>query len=120
MHRSIPNAVVNGASRPGIGAAINLRVWTNGKPPTVVDHDHRHCRGDVSCGQCVRGLAHPRCNQLSGQVEALVTIIGHRRLAQVVARFLDLIDQDSPDPPRHIPPARPGCPESRRYGRFRG
>ena len=38
-----------------------------GKPPTTrrlaVDHDHRCCPGDRSCGKCIRGLLHDICNR---------------------------------------------------------
>lgn len=36
-----------------------------------VDHDHRHCESTWSCGQCIRGLVCPSCNQrdvLAGQL----------------------------------------------------
>jgi hypothetical protein len=28
-----------------------------------VDHDHNHCKGDRSCGDCVRGLLCADCNR---------------------------------------------------------
>lgn len=30
---------------------------------TVVDHNHACCPGEQSCGRCVRGLLHGRCNR---------------------------------------------------------
>lgn len=40
-----------------------------GQEPTCVDHDHRCCSGDVSCGRCVRKLLCQSCNVLVGQLE---------------------------------------------------
>lgn len=30
--------------------------------PEYVDHDHKCCSGDKSCGKCVRGILCPGCN----------------------------------------------------------
>jgi len=35
-----------------------------------VDHDHACCPGWTSCGRCVRGLLHPRCNTILGHHES--------------------------------------------------
>ena len=32
-------------------------------PPRVVDHDHGCCPGIFSCGECIRGVLCPTCNQ---------------------------------------------------------
>ena len=36
------------------------------KLSAVVDHDHKCCSGRTSCGKCVRGLVHWRCNLVLG------------------------------------------------------
>lgn len=33
----------------------------------VIDHNRFCCAGQVSCGECVRGIIHPKCNNLLGQ-----------------------------------------------------
>lgn len=35
--------------------------------PPCIDHDHRCCPGDKSCGKCVRGLICDNCNKGLGQ-----------------------------------------------------
>lgn len=49
-----------------------------------VDHDHRHCPGQKSCGQCVRGLAHANCNQQFAYVEKFIDRIGEERLHAIL------------------------------------
>jgi hypothetical protein len=36
-----------------------------------VDHDHKCCKGDSSCGKCVRGLLCGACNKALTRVEAI-------------------------------------------------
>lgn len=48
----------------------------DGKP--YVDHDHACCPSVVvakSCGNCIRGLLHPRCNHLLGVIEKNLDVI---------------------------------------------
>lgn len=52
-----------------------------------VDHDHRCCPGDRSCGLCIRGLAHDSCNKNLGFVEALVRLVGVERAHVVIDRL---------------------------------
>lgn len=40
-----------------------------------VDHDHRCCPGDRSCGKCVRALLCTSCNLLVGHVEATPMLV---------------------------------------------
>lgn len=37
-----------------------------GQSRLATDHDHNCCPGAPSCGRCIRGIAHGRCNQLIG------------------------------------------------------
>ncbi len=34
-----------------------------------IDHDHRCCTGAYSCGSCVRGIIHSRCNTAMGNFD---------------------------------------------------
>lgn len=49
-----------------------------------VDHNHRCCDGETSCGECVRGLAHHSCNRRIGSLEALIKHLGAERVHQLV------------------------------------
>ena len=42
---------------------------TNGKCQLAVDHDHKCCPGNTSCGKCVRSLLCNRCNTVLGFVQ---------------------------------------------------
>lgn len=37
--------------------------------PLDVEHDHKCCEGPFSCGLCIRGLVHRRCNTFIGTIE---------------------------------------------------
>jgi hypothetical protein len=41
----------------------------------VVDHDHRCCATRGSCGKCVRGLIHSRCNHLLGKARDRIDLL---------------------------------------------
>jgi Recombination endonuclease VII len=49
----------------------------------VVDHDHDCCPGPRSCGQCIRGLLCPGCNQAAGILDDSAV------LAERVADYLE-------------------------------
>lgn len=34
-----------------------------------VDHDHKCCNGEKSCGKCIRGVLHDTCNQYIARIE---------------------------------------------------
>jgi Recombination endonuclease VII len=52
----------------GLCALCGNLMLPRGVGPTsvVVDHDHGCCPGLRSCGECVRGLIHKRCNMVIG------------------------------------------------------
>lgn len=49
-----------------------------------VDHDHRCCKGSVSCGNCVRHLLCWHCNTMLGKIEM------KPKLSQLMAHYIDL------------------------------
>jgi hypothetical protein len=56
------------ADQQGLCANPNCQ---NGPPAgrrLYVDHDHGHCPGKRSCGNCIRGLLCPSCNFALGNV----------------------------------------------------
>lgn len=42
----------------------------------TVDHDHGCCRGIRSCGKCVRGLVHRRCNLILAGANDSTSVLG--------------------------------------------
>jgi len=48
------------------------RQTKSGQP--TIDHDHRCCSGDKSCGECVRGVLCARCNSAVAHFERLLGI----------------------------------------------
>jgi hypothetical protein len=77
------------------GNAVDLTRRGTGRAP-VVDHDHRCGCGAYSCGLCVRGLAHQRCNLYLGQLEGAVVLLGPARVAALAALVGG--DHDASDP----------------------
>ena len=49
----------------GLCAICRYPLGEETRTPSV-DHDHRCCPGRKSCGECVRGLTHTRCNSMIG------------------------------------------------------
>jgi hypothetical protein len=54
-----------------------------------VDHDHRCCSGNKSCGSCVRHLLCVKCNTLVGTVES------KPKLAYLLSNYVDLRPLDN-------------------------
>ncbi len=58
------------AAQKGLCAACGVAMFPKGREllSAVVDHDHACCPDSKSCGGCVRGLVHWRCNMVLGYV----------------------------------------------------
>jgi hypothetical protein len=59
------------AAQNGLCALCDLPMVRGGRKydSVCVDHDHECCSGYKSCGKCVRGLIHRRCNFVLGYAE---------------------------------------------------
>jgi len=63
-----------------------------------VDHDHSCCPGDVSCGQCIRGVLCARCNKLLGLAADNTKVLQQAILFLAQHDFIEeTCDTDSPD-----------------------
>ena len=71
-------------SQAGLCAVCNELMSPTGRSPesVVVDHDHNCCKGQSSCGKCVRGLIHKRCNTVLG------SSLDNPKLLQSAAAYL--------------------------------
>ena len=49
-----------------------------------VDHDHRCCPGEVTCGNCIRGILCASCNNAAGRLKDVPALA--RRLAEYLTR----------------------------------
>ena len=56
-----------------------LRRKAQGTAPTI-DHDHRCCNTERSCGKCIRGILCVRCNTLIGGYERLALVVDPEKL----------------------------------------
>jgi len=75
-----------GLSQPQISAMIQLQNNVCGLcqigSPDAIDHDHKCCPSDVTCGSCVRGVVCYRCNialsrfESDGWITAATTYLG--------------------------------------------
>jgi hypothetical protein len=53
-----------------------------GQDKPYVDHDHACCPGVKSCGQCIRGLIHHKCNVILGYVNDQSALL--RKIAEYI------------------------------------
>lgn len=56
-----------------------------------VDHDHSCCPGEKSCGNCVRGIVHGRCNMIVGKFE--IGALRDPELIELAAFYLAMTPQ---------------------------
>ena len=73
---------------------------TNAAQPTI-DHDHRCCTGDRSCGNCVRGILCGRCNTWIGNLENMLEVHDLKDVFVYLGRLVDagfLLDVRTPLP----------------------
>ena len=68
----------------GQACAVCLVTEPNGKGYWHVDHDHRCCPSERSCGRCVRGILCMRCNMALGSLGDDVAIL--RRAVEYLDR----------------------------------
>lgn len=68
--------------------------WTHSNLPqgnlrtqVHVDHNHCHCPGVYGCSECVRGLAHGKCNLLVGHIEGYIQKYGLTAFANLIERL---------------------------------
>jgi hypothetical protein len=54
--------------QPFADAFDSLRNGSVGLVPSI-DHDHSCCPGEQTCGKCIRGIVHLRCNRLCGMAK---------------------------------------------------
>jgi hypothetical protein len=53
-----------------------------------IDHDRACCPGEGSCGKCVRGIVHFRCNRMMGHLKDNPELL--RKCAEYLERHLKL------------------------------
>lgn len=85
LQRLIAHNVPLDLQHKWLSAGINLlcdfcgkTLYRQSRP--CIDHDHRCCPGDVSCGKCVRGIVCSRCNTGIGHAERLIAQVSEEKL----------------------------------------
>jgi recombination endonuclease VII len=53
-----------------------------------VDHDHKCCSGVRGCPNCYRGLTHPRCNIVIGNIEKSIELMGVQKFSLKLFRLV--------------------------------
>lgn len=73
-HKVTPNKYLELLAEQGGVCALCLKPFDEKLKPSI-DHDHKCCPGKTSCGNCVRGLLHLRCNALLGMCQDNIDVL---------------------------------------------
>jgi len=101
-------------AQSGLCASCGILMLREGRTPesVCVDHDRACCSGPKSCGKCIRGLIHWRCNMLLGYAKDDLKVL--RSAIKYLEAWEASKGRDSSDRPvKHDSPC---VPASSTYG----